>query len=138
MTTSINTMAGPLDVTSEIAEANKGFMAAFKNGDAYTLAGNYTKNAKLYPSNSDVIEGQKAIEDFWSAVIMNAGIKKAFLETVTAESYGNIAIEEGRYRLYAEGDQMVDQGKYIVTWEKEDGKWKLHRDIWNTSIPAPK
>jgi hypothetical protein len=19
-----------------------------------------------------------------------------------------------------------------VTWEKEDGKWKLHRDIWNT------
>jgi hypothetical protein len=32
---------------------------------------------------------------------MNAGIKKAFLETVTAESYGNIAIEEGRYRLWA-------------------------------------
>ncbi|GAF78655.1 unnamed protein product, partial [marine sediment metagenome] len=53
------------------------------------------------------------------------------------ESYGNFAIEEGRYTLYAEGDQIADQGKYIVTWKKEDGQWKLHRDIWNTSNPAP-
>jgi uncharacterized protein (TIGR02246 family) len=137
MTTFIDSIAGPLDVTSDIAQANKEFMAAFSNGDANALAQLYTNNARLYPSNSDVIEGQKAIEEFWHAV-MNAGVKKAVLETVTAEIYGNIAIEEGRYRLYVEGDQMVDQGKYIVTWEKEDGKWKLHRDIWNTSNPAPK
>lgn len=127
---------GPVDVTSEITDANKEFMEAFNNGDANALAMNYTSNAKLYPSNSDVIEGQEAIEGFWNAV-MNMGIKKAFLETVTAESFGNIAIEEGRYELYVEGDQIVDQGKYIVTWEKEDGQWKLHRDIWNTSNPAP-
>ena len=127
---------GPIDVTSEITEANKGFMEAFNNGDANALAKNYTSNAKLYPSNSDVIEGQEAIFEFWNAV-MNMGIKKALLETVTAESFGNIAIEEGRYKLYVEGDQIVDQGKYIVTWKKEDGQWKLHRDIWNTSNPAP-
>ena len=47
---------GPLDVTSEITEANKGFMEAFNNGDANALAKNYTSNAKLFPSNSDVIE----------------------------------------------------------------------------------
>lgn len=127
---------GPLDVTSEIMEANKGFMEAFNNGDANALAKNYTSNAKLYPSNSDVIEGQEAIEGFWNAV-MNMGIKKALLETVTAESFGNIAIEEGRYELYVEGDQIADKGKYIVIWEKEDGQWKLHQDIWNTSNPAP-
>lgn len=127
---------GPIDVTSEITEANKGFMEAFNSGDANALAKNYTSNAKLYPSNSDVIEGQEAIEGFWNAV-MNMGIKKALLETVTAESFGNIAIEEGRYKLYVEGDQIVDQGKYIVTWKKEDGQWKLQRDIWNTSNPAP-
>ncbi len=126
----------PADVKREITDANKEFMEAFNNGDANALSMRYTSNAKLYPSNSDVIEGQEAIKGFWNAV-MNMGIEKARLETVTAESYGNFAIEEGRYELYAEGDQMADQGKYIVTWEKVDGQWKLDRDIWNTSNPAP-
>lgn len=126
----------PVDVTGEIVNANKAFIEAFDNGDAHALTMNYTKNAKLYPSNSDVIEGQEAIEGFWNTV-MNMGIKKALLETVTAEKFGNIAIEEGRYKLFVEGDQIVDQGKYIVTWKKEDGQWKLQRDIWNTSNPAP-
>jgi ketosteroid isomerase-like protein len=137
MTTFIESVAGPLDVTSDIAQANKEFMASFNNGDARTMARHYTVNSRLYPPNSDVIVGPAAIEGFWNAV-MNMGIKKLLLETVTAESCGNMIIEEGRYKLYVEGDLVVDQGKYIVTWEKVDGKWKLHRDIWNTSNPAPK
>ena len=127
---------GPIDVTGEITEANKGFMEAFNNGDANALAMNYTSNAKLYPPNSDIIEGQEAIEEFWNGV-MNMGIKKILLETITAESFGNIAIEEGRSTLYVEDDQIAGQGKYIVIWKKEDGQWKLHKDIWNTNNPAP-
>jgi hypothetical protein len=94
-------------------------------------------NAKLFPANSEVIEGQAAIEGFWGGA-MKMGIKKAILETLTAEQVGNIAIEEGIYKLFVDGDIMVDQGKYLVTWQKEDGKWKMHRDIWNTIHPAPR
>jgi hypothetical protein len=31
--------------------------------------------------------------------------------------------------------KVLDKGKYIVIWKKEDGTWKLHRDIWTTSVP---
>lgn len=127
---------GPTDVKGEIASINKGFVEAFDKGEIKALASIYAANAKLYPSNSDVIEGPEAIEGFWGAVI-KMGIKRAQMETVTAEGFGNIAIEEGRYKLFVEGDHMVDQGKYIVTWEKVDGKWKIQRDIWNTNNPAP-
>jgi ketosteroid isomerase-like protein len=127
---------GPTDVSSEITQVNEGFMDAFNSGDAKALASNYTENAKLYPSNSDVIEGPEAIEGFWNAV-MKMGIKKAQMETVTAEAYGNVAIEEGKYRLFVEGDHLADQGKYIVTWEKVGGIWKISKDIWNTNNPAP-
>ncbi|MCD4710486.1 MAG: DUF4440 domain-containing protein [Bacteroidales bacterium] len=116
-------------------EANKGFMEAFSSGDAGAVSLHYTSNALLYPSNSDIINGRNAIKEFWSGT-MRQGIGKAVLETVAAEGYGDVVIEEGRYTLYA-GDQMVDKGKYIVIWEKEDGVWKLQRDIWNTSMPAP-
>ena len=123
------------DVTKEIAKANEGFMTAFNNQDANALAANYTSDGKLYPSNSDVIEGMEGIAGFWSA-IMSAGIKKAKLETVSATAYGNTAIEEGRYQLFIEGDQQADQGKYIVIWKKQNGQWKLYQDIWNTSVVA--
>ena len=126
----------PKDVADEIAEANLKFMEAFNKGDAAAVAMNYTSNAKLYPSNSDVIEGREAVEGFWNAV-MNMGIKKAKLETVFAESYGDFALEEGRYTLYVEGDQIADHGKYIVSWKKVGGQWKLDLDIWNSSNPAP-
>lgn len=124
------------DVTNEIKQANEGFLAAFNSGDTKALATNYTENAKLYPANSEVLEGTAAIEGFWGAV-MKMGIKKAQMETVIAQQIGNIAIEEGRYKLFVEGDFMVDQGKYLVTWEKVNGQWKIARDIWNTNNPAP-
>ncbi|MBS0614067.1 MAG: DUF4440 domain-containing protein, partial [Proteobacteria bacterium] len=28
-------------------------------------------------------------------------------------------------------------GKYIVIWRRTEGKWKLHRDMYSTSIAAP-
>ncbi len=127
---------GPVDVTDEITEANQLFMEAFNSGDAAKLAENYTSNAKLFPTNSDVIEGQEAIKNFWQGAI-DMGIKKAVLETILATSFGNTANEEGRYTLYAENNVVADQGKYIVIWKKVSGQWKLHYDIWNTSNPAP-
>ena len=126
----------PADVTGEINEANQAIMSAYANGDANALAAFYTADAKIFPENSATIEGPQAIAGFFGA-IMNMGIKKVKFEAVTAQSYGNMAVEEGKYTLFVEGDYIADQGKYIVTWKNEDGKWKVHRDIWNTNNPAP-
>jgi len=126
----------PKDVTDEIKQANKEFMKAIKNGDANAISMIYTSDAKLFPPNKDVIEGRETIKNVWS-FNLKMGIKEAIVKTLSAESYGNTAIEEGRYELYAKGHQMLDQGKYIVIWKKEDGQWKLQKDIWNTSNPAP-
>jgi ketosteroid isomerase-like protein len=126
----------PKNVSKEMTKANLKFMEAFNNGDAAAVAANYTDSAKVFPPNSDVIMGRKAIENFWKNV-MTMGIKKVNLETVSAVSYGNHALEEGRYKLYIDGDTLIDQGKYIVSWKMENGQWKLDRDIWNTSNPLP-
>ena len=59
-----------------------------------------------------------------------------YLQTVCAEGYGDLAIEEGRYTVSV-GSQEVDRGQYMVTWKKEEGQWKLHQDIWNSDLPLP-
>jgi len=131
-----NCTKGPADVSVEIKKANEVFMAAVSARDTSAFRGLYTSDAKLFPANSDVVEGQQAIVGFWNAVL-GMGIQKVEFETVTAQRTGDIAIEEGKYKLYVAGDHIADQGKYMVTWKNEDGKWKVQRDIWNISTPAP-
>ncbi len=126
---------GPADVTNEIVEANKTFMDTLKSGNAEAMSMLYTIDAKLFPANGAVIDGREAIKEYWSDD-MAQGSTELVLETVDAEGIGDVAIEEGRYMVYV-GEQVVDKGKYIVTWEKENGQWKLHRDIWNSDLPAP-
>lgn len=126
---------GPADVTQKIQEANNAFMKTIESGDATALAMHYTSNAKLLPANGAIIEGREAIEAHWSKAL-EMGMEKPDFKTLEALQYGDVVIEEGLYTIYA-GGQVADQGKYIVTWEKEEGQWKLHRDIWNSSMPAP-
>ena len=108
----------------------------YARGDAEGMGKLYTTGGQLLPTNSDFVTGNEAIQAFWQAV-MDMGIKTAELETVELEGHGDTAIEVGRYALGGDGGQVLDKGKYIVIWKQEGGQWKLHRDIWNTSMPAP-
>jgi len=124
------------EVRSAIAAANESFMAAFKRGDAAGLAALYTENGQVMPPNGDFVTGKDAIQMFWQAV-MDMGIKEAKLEIVEVEGHGDTAIEGSTFTLHGEGGQLLDRGKYIVIWKREEGQWKLHRDIFNSSMPAP-
>ncbi len=128
-------MASPGNARPATEAANQVFMARFKSGDAAGIADLYTRNGQLLPAQSDFVAGRDAIQAFWQGA-MDMGLKEAKLETVELEDHGTTAIEVGRYTLFAEGGQVVDAGKYVVVWKQEDGGWKLHRDIWNTSQPA--
>jgi uncharacterized protein (TIGR02246 family) len=124
------------EIQDTIAIANNNFMAAFKRGDVAGLADLYTENGQVLPPNGDFVTGRQALQMFWQA-LMDMGIKEVKLETVEVEKLDGTAIEVAEYTLLDEGGQALDKGKYIVIWKQEDGQWKLHRDIFNSSMPAP-
>lgn len=123
-------------VRKAIEAANAEFMSLFSQSDAGGMAAAYTKVGQVLPPNSDAVTGNQAIQAFWQG-IMDAGIKGVRLETIEAEGQGPTAYEVGRFTLSDASGQMVDTGKYVVIWKQEDGRWKLHRDIFNSSRPAP-
>jgi uncharacterized protein (TIGR02246 family) len=124
------------EVRGAIAAANEEFMAAVKRGDAAGLAALYTEDGQVLPPNGDFVTGKDGIQRFWQAV-MDMGIKEAKLETVEVEGHGDTAIEVSTFTLHGAGGDALDKGKYIVIWKREGGQWKLHRDIFNSSMPAP-
>ena len=124
-------MADP-GLREAITAANRDFMATFASGDAAGMARLYTTDGQLLPANSDFVSGSEAIQAFWQGV-MDSGLKSAKLETLELDGYEDTAIEVGKYELGGSDGHTVDSGKYVVIWKNDDGRWKLHRDIWNTS-----
>ena len=130
------TQSTSTEVRDAIAAANEDFMATFNQGDAAGLAALYTERGQLLPPNSDFLTGRRAIQAFWQGA-MDMGIKSVKLEIVEVEGHGDTAIEVSKYTLQGLGGKPLDTGKYIVIWKQVDGQWKLHRDIFNSSMPAP-
>jgi uncharacterized protein (TIGR02246 family) len=111
-------------------------MAAIGQKDAAALAKLYTRGGQLLPPTSELVTGRDAIQAFWQGAL-DMGLAQARLETVEVEGHRDTAIEVGKYTLLAADGQVADAGKYIVIWKIEGRSWKLHRDIWNNSLPNP-
>ena len=122
-------------IREEIRSANKNFEQNFANGDSQGMATLYTSDGSLLPPGAEIQKGANAIAAFWQ-MVMDMGIKGARLETLEVEQQGETAIEVGQYELSGADGNRMDQGKYIVIWKNQAGQWKLHRDIWNTSLSS--
>ena len=121
---------------ADIAEGNKNFEMYVSKGDSVGLAANcYTIDATFLVPNSPAAKGRKAIESV-AGGIFKSGITGAKLTTTEIWGDGNTITEEGSFVLTIKDGTVVDTGKYLVLWKKEDGKWKLHRDCFNSDMPA--
>jgi len=121
------------EIHSTISVLAKNFESTFARGDAAHIADFYTENVMLLPAGSDFVRGKQNIKDFWQMAI-DMGIKNIKLEILELEQHDDTAIEMSKYILSGADDQVIDQGKGIVIWKYENNAWKLHRDIWNSSI----
>ena len=118
------------DTRESIESNNRDFAAAFLRGDAAAVAELYTVDAELLPPGAEAVAGRPAIAAFWKGAI-DAGVKDLVLTTVQVESAGDLAYEVGKVRLVAKDGQATED-RYLVVWKRENGKWQLHRDIWNS------
>ncbi|MBU0702981.1 MAG: SgcJ/EcaC family oxidoreductase [Chloroflexi bacterium] len=121
-------------VFAAIAATNERFMTAYNQGDVDGLATFYTENAQLLFPNSDFITGRQAIQAVWQARVA-PGARSVKLESIEVEAHGDTAIEVGLYAVIGSEKETLDKGKYIVIWKLENGQWKIHRDILNSSMP---
>ncbi|MEY4383944.1 MAG: hypothetical protein RI995_1486 [Bacteroidota bacterium] len=120
---------------NEINEANRSFENFVSKGDSVGLATNvYTIDAKFMNPNAPSAEGRAAVTSAISG-IFKSGITGIKLTSKEIWGDGNTITEEGAFELNIKDGTVVEKGKYLVMWKKEDGKWKIHRDMFSSDMP---
>ncbi len=121
------------EILADIQNTNKLLSDALARKSAEDMAALYTAEGMLLPAGREPIQGRDGICNYWKSAIDN-GISKVNLKTLDLELLNDTAIELGQYVLMNADSQQLDRGKYVVVWKQRAGQWKLHKDIWNTSL----
>ena len=116
-------------ILSNVKEFSASVMAS--DYEALTMA--YTEDAKLFPTNQEIIEGHEAIRKFWD---QPEGFQTKYHKIMAVEIkiLGDEAYDYGYYEgttLKPDGTEINWKGKYVVIWKKVDQDWKIYLDIWN-------
>ncbi|HMJ46474.1 MAG TPA: hypothetical protein VK498_04050 [Ferruginibacter sp.] len=130
--------AAPFDLSSlqkTINDKNNDFAKAFINGDNTAMVNHYTKDAKLFPPNANVVIGCDAIRLHVSNYLAY-GIKEFHDETTALYGSEDNLIEEGNFVMGDGKGNVIEKAKYISVWRKIDGEWKVYSNMWNSSIPV--
>ncbi len=134
MATSAEEAKPKFDLTvakTEIEAANKEFMKLVAAGDSVGIANAYTTDGKVMFAGAPSVVGRANIQTTFSRII-NSGVTKIDLQTKDVFGTEDLLVEEGEVTVFV-GDNAVAEEKYIILWKKEDGKWKLFRDIANSN-----
>ena len=112
-----------VNAKKEIEAANQNVKELLAKGDSIGFANLYTEDAKFMENNLPSLVGRSKIQSFWTKLINEVWGDEKYIT------------EEGLYDFKSKDGAALGNGKYIVLWKKEAGKWKLHRDISNSNLP---
>ncbi|MEA1786148.1 SgcJ/EcaC family oxidoreductase [Arenibacter sp. GZD96] len=116
----------------ELQKSFKGVMEALASGDAKAVANFYTEDGVFMPHNSQIFTGREEIEKAFEGFIAG-GFTDLDVESTWAEGCGNYLLDTEQWTLSNGKDTLI--GKSLVIWKKEDGMWKMYKDMINTDTP---
>lgn len=116
----------------ELQKSFDGVMQSLASGDAKAVASYYTKDGVFMPHNSKIYTGRADIEKAFEGFI-EGGFTQLDVESTWVEGCGEYLLDTEKWTLSNGQDTLV--GKSLVIWKKEDGMWKMYKDMINTDAP---
>lgn len=119
----------------DIVEAGaQKFIQAIRLGDVAEIARLHTENARILPPACDMLQGRTAVQSYYQS-LMDNGLKDIEFSTIDVTFFGEHTIREiGRFLITTQSSEGLEQDikmNYVVSWEEEDGEYKVDVDIWS-------
>jgi ketosteroid isomerase-like protein len=128
-----------------LREARSNLAAALEHGNVAAAGAFYADDAQLLTPAAGLIQGRRAIEEYWGTGIA-LGLSSVSFEARRVERLGARRVEIGRYRVAAESQAShtrSERGTYLVLHRQAiDGSWQravevLDPDEPHGSFPTP-
>lgn len=122
----------------DIGQLHAAFMKAFNAKDPSALAATYTDDAMLMPPNEPEVKTSLGIETFARQMFSNTPVTGILINvTETEVRSGGWAYCSGFYTMLGANGSTLDRGKFLEVVQQTEKGWKIHRDIFNSDMPAP-
>lgn len=137
LTVPVLAIAGGAQSRAETAikAENARWAEAYARGDDEAISSLYTDDGMLLPPGEERVAGRKAISAYFKNIR-----GKAAPGTVSFshfEFYGNdlMMTEISNDEIRDHQGKLVARGKQTLVFLKQNGRWKLHRDMWSANGP---
>ncbi len=119
---------------ADIAANNRAFEHAVETGNVEAIAALLAPDVISLPPDSPIVVGHEAVKQLWASAINEYGMTSFRITTDKLDVVGDLASEVGRATMtMAPGGGVSETArvKFLVVWKRLNGKWLLHRDIYN-------
>jgi len=129
-------VADPARDPAAIEAAAQAWVSAFNDRDIDRLTGLMTKDVVLLDPSVAPASGKAAREALSRAVSNARG--KVMNASKDIEIAGEVAWRIGALTYQTSGGERIDGGQTLEVWRREQGVWKLHRQMSSNMFMQPK
>jgi ketosteroid isomerase-like protein/quercetin dioxygenase-like cupin family protein len=127
--------------TANVAQERDALMARDREWSGVTkdvdeFVSYFAADATVHAPGTPPVTGSDAIRKTYGEMAGAPGFELSFTPArAVVASSGDLGYTAGTYQMSTAGGS--EQGKYVTTWKKENGEWKVAEDIFNAdSAPA--
>ncbi len=114
---------------------------AAHRGDFGSMVDFYANDGFIVPPNAAEEEGLQGARNFFAAIAEIPGLRLRFVDVrVEVAASGDMGYTLADIEISFEGpdgEPVEDKERDFHLWKKQDGKWKIAVDIWNSELPLP-
>lgn len=120
-----------------IAKNAAAFVEAFHNGDAKTLAAQWTTDGDLTDQTGRNVKGRAAIEKSFQGIFSQQKDLKLRINSMSLRFVSpDVAIEDGTTEVFSPDGLPPTRARFTIVHAKKDGQWALC-SVREAPVPAP-
>lgn len=110
----------------------------FNAGDSTAASELFTDDGAMLPRFGTHVTGKAAIKKYMDQTLRSQ--LQFWINSESSTVSGDLAYDEGTYQIRdIRRNADLDAGKYVNVFKRVNGKWKIYRSIFSSSMnpPAP-